>query len=669
MGYAPELGYAATVLAFGGSLYAAMTAAAGGHWGGPELAASGRRALLAVAGLTTAAVVALLYSLVTHDFGLQYVWQTSSRATPLLYQITALWGGQAGSLLFWSWLLATLASLAAWRHWRADAVLLPWFTAITAAVIGFFLFLVAFVTNPFERLGVLPADGNGLNPLLQHPGMAFHPPALYLGFTAMTIPYAFAMAALITRQTDATWIQVTRRWLLAAWLCLSIGLALGGRWAYDVLGWGGYWSWDPVENAALMPWLAATAFVHSVIIQERRGMFRVWNMVLIILVFSLTIIGTFLTRAGLVASVHAFAQSPLGPYFLVFTAAIVIGSLLLLWRRLPDLRSQAVVESLVSRESAFLLNNLLFMGAVFAVCWGSLVPMVSEVLANQRVSVGPPYFNRVAVPMLWLVLLLMGIGPLVAWRRSDPHRLWQSVWPPALTSLVITVALFLLGVRQWFAIVGLAAAIFAMIVTLVEFWHGTRMRMRRGEDPLTALARLVGRNRRRYGGYLVHIGVVLLALGVIGSSVYRVEAEQTLTPGQTLRIGGFELTNRGLRSDAAPDKEAVSADLSVTRDGASVATLSPHRDTYYQRADQPVTVPAVLHRPLEDVYTLLATYDPASQQITVRALVVPLISLVWFGLAVVVMGTIVAAWPDAREQRAMNAELARLLVSTEVQPV
>ncbi len=656
-----ELGYLAVALALGMTLYAALASVVGARRRLGELVASGRRAMLAAAGLTTVAVAVLVYSFLAHDFSIQYVWQTSSTTTPLFYLLTGLWGGQAGSLLFWSWLMAVFTALALLRPWRADAALLPWFTAIAAGVTGFFLLLVTFVANPFERLTVVPPEGNGLNPLLQHPGMAFHPPSLYLGFTGMVIPYAFAMAALVARRTDAGWIHASRRWMLVAWAFLSIGLSLGGRWAYDVLGWGGYWGWDPVENAAFMPWLAATAFLHSVMVQERRGTFKVWNMALVILTFGLVITGTFLTRAGLVSSVHTFAQSDIGPYFLVFTAVVLVGSIVLLWRRLPDLASEERVDHVVSRESAFMANNLLLMGALFAVFWGTLFPLFSELVTDQRVTVGAPYFNRVVIPIFGALILLMAIGPLVGWRRGDPARLGRALVRPLVASLAITAGLWLLGVRQWIAVVGFGICIFALLVTLIEIARGVRARMRRGEGVVGATTALFGRNRRRYGGYVVHVGIILLAIGVIGSNVYQLEADRTLALGETMAIGAYTLTNRGLAVENAADKQMVHARLDITANGRPLGLLSPRKDVFRLREGQPMTIPGVMRRPLEDLYTLLGSFDPDSQQVTLKVYVNPLIGCVWLGMIVLVAGTLVAAWPDAHEAKVMNAELERLV--------
>jgi len=656
-----ELGYLALVLAWAAAVFAAFSSSVGATYGMGRLVASGRRALLAAAGLSTVAVGALLVAFARHDFSIAYVWQTSSTTTPPFYLVTAVWGGQSGSLLFWSWTLALFAATAIARRWRADAALMPWFTAVCGAVLGFFLTLTAFVANPFERLTVLPFEGNGLNPLLQHPGMAFHPPMLYLGLTGLTIPYAFAMAALLARRTDAGWILASRRWTLVAWAFLSIGLALGARWAYDVLGWGGYWGWDPVENAAFMPWLAATAFLHSVMVQERRGMFRVWNMVLMILTFGLVIIGTFLTRAGLVASVHSFAQSDIGPYFLVFTAVLLVGSLALLWTRLSYLRSDGVIDAVLSRETAFLANNVVFMGALFGVFWGTLFPLVSEIVTGQRVTVGPPYFNRVVLPVLWVALLLMAVAPAVGWRRARAALVARALRGPAAVAALLGVALVALGVRQPVALVAFTTCAFALLTTLAEMARAARARMARGEAPHAAVGTLFRRNRRRYGGYVVHLGVVLLAAGVVGSNVYQQETERTLAVGETLRVGAYRLTYEGLRVTEAADRRSVAAVLQVRRDGRVLGSVLPRRDVFRLREDQPMTIPAVMSRPLEDVYTMIGVIDPDTERVTVKAVVNPLIGFVWLGMIVLVAGTLVAAWPDGSEARVMNAELRRLL--------
>jgi cytochrome c-type biogenesis protein CcmF len=662
-GFTPlaELGQLALVSALALTGYAVVASAFGAARNQARLIESGRRAMLAAAAVASLAMGCLLVAFVVGDFSIKFVWQTSSSTTPALYLFTGVWGGQAGSLLFWSWLMAVFTAVALLGRWRADQALLPWFTAVAAFVTGFFLLLVVFKANPFERLAVIPPEGNGLNPLLQHPGMAFHPPALYLGFTGMTIPFAFAMAALLSGRTDAGWIQASRRWMLVAWAFLTIGLALGGRWAYDVLGWGGYWGWDPVENAAFMPWIAATAFLHSVMIQERRGAFKIWNMALIILTFSLVIVGTFLTRAGLVSSVHSFAESDIGGWFLIFTTIMILGSLVLLWWRLPILKSDSQIEHPFSREGAFMANNLLFMGALFAVFWGTLFPLFSEILTDQRVSVGAPYFNRVAMPIFGMIVLLMAVGPLVGWRQADPARVGRALLRPALASLLVILALAILGVRRPVALIGFGVSVFAGLVTLVEIARGVRARMRRGEAAHLAFVRLVGRNRRRYGGYCVHVGIALLGVGVVASNLYQLDLDRSLALGESVEVGPYSLRFEGLEASTTPDSEIIAARLAVSRDGRPVTTLLPRKQVFRLREDQPRTIPSVYARPSADLYALLGSFETSPERATLKLYLNPLISLVWWGLIVLVAGTLTAAWPDGAEARVLDAELSRLL--------
>jgi cytochrome c-type biogenesis protein CcmF len=656
-----DLGNLALVLAWAAAVFAAAASSTGAVRSEPRLTASGRRGLTAAAALGTLAVAALAVLLQVHDFSVEYVWQVSSTTTPVLYLLAAIWGGQAGSLLFWSWLLALWSLAACTLRWRTDAALMPWFVAVVAAVLAFFLGLTAFVANPFQRLAVLPLEGSGMNPLLRHPGMALHPPMLYLGFTGLTIPFAFGMAALLSRRLDAGWILASRRWTLIAWAFLTIGLALGARWAYDVLGWGGYWGWDPVENAALMPWIAATALAHSVIVQERRGMFRIWNLFLLILTYGLVVVGTFLTRAGLVSSVHSFARSEIGPAFLLFTAVLVIASLALLWLRLGDFRGDPKMDALVSREGAFLANNLVFMSALFAVFWGTLFPLVSELVTGQRVTVGAPYFNRVVLPVLWLAILLMGVAPVIGWGRRRGALVARSLRTPVLLSALSAVLLFAVGIRVPVALAAICTCIFAIVVAVLELRRAVGARMARGEPLLTAALRLTARSRRRTGAHVAHLGIALLAIGVVGSNIYQSQAESSLAVGQVLQVGDYSLTYRRLRTEVTGDKQSILADLDVRRAARALGAISPRRDVYASQADQAVTVPAILHRPLEDVYAILGTVDPDSGRITVRAFETPLISLVWLGMSVLVVGTVAAAWPDRREKDRLEAGTRRYL--------
>lgn len=672
-----DIGLWATVLAFACAVYAVAAAVYGGQRKRPAWVESARNAAAAVWPLLTLAALSLIASLVRGDFHMAYVADTSSRAMPTFLKVTALWGGQNGSLLFWSWLMSAFAFGVMLRKWSRDRALMPYVIAVTMITQAFFIGLVLFFANPFARLwqtasgdvvqavlapaGTLPfraADGNGLNPLLRHPGMILHPPMLYLGFVGFTIPYAFAMAALITgAHTSDTWIRTTRRWTLAAWLFLSLGLLLGGRWAYDVLGWGGYWGWDPVENSAFLPWLTGTAFLHSVMIQEKRGQLKVWNMILIILTYCLVILGTFITRTGVISSVHAFARSEIGMPFFVFVGAALVISLGLLLSRWESLKSENQLDSLLSRESAFLLNNLLFMGITMAVFWGTFFPIFSELFTGTKITVGPPFYNRVTGPQFAALVLLMGVGPLVAWRRASARALGRLLWLPTATALVLAGLLLLLGVGIPGAVLGFAITEFTAATTLGEFWRGVRARQRSaGEPPLVALSRLIGRNRRRYGGYLIHLGVVLVAVGVIGSHFFQKESQGTLGRGQSLNVAGYTLVYEGFHeSPPQPGNDLIQdvATVGLYRDGQRLATLQPHRD-FYQTTQETMTPPALYAAKMgtEDVYLLLVGWEQLGQtSASFKVYINPLVNFIWLGGFVFILGTLVAAWPDPAEER------------------
>jgi cytochrome c-type biogenesis protein CcmF len=582
-------------------------------------------------------------------------------------KVTALWGGQEGSLLFWSWLMSAFTTAVTLRKWDRDREFLPWVIVVSLVTLVFFLFLIIAFENPFTRYWVLPngsiaaamfqpaggtlfqpQDGSGLNPLLRHPGMIIHPPMLYLGFVAFVIPYAFAIAALITGRTDDRWIRITRRWTLWAWLFLSLGLVLGGRWAYDVLGWGGYWGWDPVEIAAFMPWLTGTAFLHSVMIEEKRGMLKHWNMVLVILTYSLVIFGTFLTRSGVLSSVHAFAQSAIGPSFFIFIGVTFITSMVLLFRRWGDLKAEAQMTSLLSREALFLLNNLLFMGILIVCFWGVIFPIISELFTGQKVTVGPPFYERATAPLFAGLLFLMGIAPLSAWRHSTAKTLGRAIWKPFIASLAVVVFALVFGVRSWAALMGFWLAGFVAAVTLYEFWRGAMARHRKsGENFFVALWRLAGRNRRRYGGYLIHLGVVLMAIGIIGIEIFQVETQGTIPQGGELSLGDYSIRYDRLDIfDTDDNRNVARATLSIFKNGEYVGELNPRRDFFYD-SQQPMTIPGVRSTIEDDFYVLLVDWLPVSTQgATFKLFHNPLINWLWFGGFVFIFGTFVAAWPD-----------------------
>jgi cytochrome c-type biogenesis protein CcmF len=524
----------------------------------------------------------------------------------------------------------------------------------------FFLGLSLFVENPFMRM--TPAlDGNGLNPLLRHPGMIIHPPMLYLGFTGFTIPYTFAMAALMTGKLDDGWIRTTRRWTLAAWLFLSLGLILGGRWAYDVLGWGGYWAWDPVENASFMPWLAGTAFLHSVMIQEKRNMFKMWNMFLIILTYCLLIYGTFIVRSGVISSVHSFAQSAIGPLFFGFIAVMFVFSAYWLTKRRDELKSPNHLHSLLSREAAFLFNNFVILGILFATFWGTNYPIISELFTGEKATVGPPFYNKVNGPLFAILLLLMGVAPLTMWYRTSLRRLEIGVRWPALAAVLIVVLLYFLGITNWGALLGFWIVAFSLILTLLEFWKGTRARVRgKGENPWHAFSQLIGRNRRRYGGYWIHVGVLIMAFGIVGSYFFQQETQVRLQRGDSVGLGKYSMTFNGVtRYPGADDLIITEADVSVFYDGELVRTLKP-RTELYTRTMQPMTIPNARSTVSEDFYVLLVNWEETSEDVaTFRVFLNPLINWVWAGGIVFILGTLVAAWPDPADERVNVAARAR----------
>ncbi len=667
------LGASTLILAFALAIYATVASAWGGWKREFQWVESARYALGLVFILLTVSSLALLYLLANLHFEVAYVHNVTNSPMPMYLRLTAWWGGQAGSLLFWSWLMALYAATIAWRDWTRDREFLPWVVMVTALTLAFFLFLDTVIENPFRRLWALPTgeiveallppkgaqlfvpvEGRGLNPLLRHPGMIAHPPALYLGFVGFVIPYAFAIAALITRRVDARWIRLTRRWALVAWLFLSLGLVLGGRWAYDVLGWGGYWGWDPVEIAAFMPWLTGTAFLHSVLIQERRNMLKHWNMVLIILTYSLVIFGTFLTRSGVLSSVHSFAQSGIGPAFFIFIAVTFLASTALLIWRWNDLRSVRPIQSLLSREAMFLYVNLLFL-TILAVCfWGVIYPLLSELFIGEKVTMGPPYYERATGPLFAALLFLMGIGPLAAWGRTRIQQLGKALWLPVAISAVTVAILVWQGMRSPGALLGIALGVLAAAVTVLEFWRGARARQRAVKESFpVALVRLVARNPRRFGGYIIHLGVVFMAIGIVGIEFFQYETQRTLRTGGRLQVKEYVVEYEDLQVFNTNDGRRVArATLKVYKDGELVATIHPRQD-YYILEQQPMTIPGVYSTWEEDLYALLVFWKPITTEgATFKFYHNPLVRWMWFGAWVFVVGTMVALWPQPDPSRA-----------------
>ncbi|MBI4178888.1 heme lyase CcmF/NrfE family subunit [bacterium] len=605
-----------------------------------------RRSLMLSSTLVFAATGILVYAFFVNDFSIRYVASYSSINLPAGYRLAALWAGQEGSQLFWLFVLAVYSSayMAVHRIERGDIH----FHAtgfVLLAVQLFFLIIVNVASDPYTRLDSPPPDGNGLNPLLQHPAMAIHPPMLYTGFVGMTVPFACAMGALITGRLDAAWIKKCRVWTIFSWTILAIGIMLGGRWAYDELGWGGYWAWDPVENASFIPWLTATAFLHSVMIQERRGMLKIWNMSLISLTFLLTIFGTYMTRSGVVASVHSFARQPLlGGIFLAFiglTAVFAFG--LIVWRY-PALKAEHRIESFLSREAVFLFNNVVLLGLAFAVLFGTMFPTFFEMVKGTRISVGPQFFNQVTIPLFLALLILTGIGPTIAWRKSSPGQLLKNFLAPLLGAALAVGLLWAGGVNQPKALAGIGSVVFVLGCLLLEFIRDTRARQRSTKESfLPALVRLMGKNRRRYGGYIIHAGVAVTALGIIASSSYQVHREAELGPGQEMRIERFRLIMRGLTEGRLPNATWVRATVDVFDAEKNIGRIFAEK-RLYEKTEQPHTETGLISRVFYDFYVVLAGWTAEGAAI-LHVYVNPLVSWVWLGGAVLAAGAVLCLWP------------------------
>ena len=645
-----EIGRLALIVAFAIATYAAVASVAGAHLNLPHLRMSARRGALAVFGLATIASIALLYAILSHDFQVSYVYEYSSSDMSIPYLVSSFWAGNAGSLLLWAWMLTMFGAIVVYQTRKQNRELAPYVVSVVMIVTAFFLAMVVFVSDPFHRMAGVPPEGYGLNPLLENPGMIFHPTTLYIGYVGLTIPFAFAVAALITGRLNSQWIRSTRRWTLFAWLFLGLGNLLGAQWAYVELGWGGYWAWDPIENASFMPWLVATAYLHSVMIQQRRGMLKVWNLSLIGLAFVLVIFGTFLTRSGVLSSVHAFGESTLGSYFLAFIIVTIVAFAGLLIYRLPRLKSENRLDSFISRESSFLLNNLLLVGIAFAVFFGTVFPLISEWVRGVKVTVGPPFFNQVTGPIFLALIVLMGICPLIGWRRASRDNLIRNFLSPFIVTVVGGGVLLLAGIRDTFVVLTFSLCLFVVCTIVFEVVRGVRARHRTSsQNYAAALASLVWRNKPRYGGYIVHIGVILIAIGIVASSTYKVEESASLARGESMHIDGYTLTYENMAYYPTASKEVITATLSVYDDsGRKLATMTPAK-TFHENYDQGVTEVAIRSTLKEDLYVILAGWegDVAAFNVFVN----PLVNWMWIGGGVLLLGTVIAVWPDPRDKR------------------
>jgi cytochrome c-type biogenesis protein CcmF len=665
----PELGLAALLAGLAVAVLGAIAGAAASRARAGAWLRSARRAAGAQLALVTLAVAALEYLLVTSDFSVRYVANTSMAASPLRYRIAGLWGALEGSILLWEWLQALFVFLVARRAAALRRELSGYALAVLFVVSAVFLVMMVTVANPFERLPEPALEGRGLNPLLEVTDMLVHPLLLYTGYVGFVVPFAFAIAALLAGRLDATWLTLTRRWTVTAWLFLTAGILYGGWWSYRTLGWGGYWAWDPVENASFMPWLMGTAFVHSVMVQERRPMLKIWNLTLVTLTFALTIFGTFLTRSGVISSVHAFASGAIGPFLLGYLAVILLVSLGLVAWRWDRLGERAELDALLSRESVFLVNNVLLVAFCFTVFVGTIFPLLSEAVTGVKVSVGTPYFNWVSAPILLVTLLLMGAGPLVPWRRGSWAVLGRLLRGPAAVAVAGSIVTWALaGVPPGLVALGFALPYFVVAIVLGEIGRAASGRARAAGEPLPlALGRVLAQNHRRYGGLVVHLGVVLVAIGVATSSVAKVEHEATLRRDETLEVGRYALRFTGLSAVEQPTHLLVRADLQVTDAGRPVGTLRPGQ-RLYAGSTSPFASVAVRYGLTRDLYLILGSFDREGQWAQVRAQIHPMVAWIWLGGGVIVLGGLLALWPERRRLPAAAPARARPVVAGAASP-
>jgi len=619
--------------------------------------------------------IGIVVAFLTDRFDYWYVANYSNRELDTYFKVSGLWAGQRGSLVFWVLLLSLFSVVATYSNRFKNREFMPNVVGVLLSITGFFLVVLLFAdVNPFEKMPFAPADGRGLNPQLQNYWMTIHPPTLYLGFTAFTVPFAFAVSALLNGRLDTRWIVITRRWILLSWFFLANGIIFGMRWAYEELGWGGFWFWDPVENASLLPWLTATAFLHSIQIQENRGMLKIWNMGLVVATFLLTIFATFLTRSGLIESVHTFAENTkIAFIFLAFMGVVTVACIMLIVWRKPMLQSERQIESYLSRESAFLFNNVIFLAAAFAVMFGTLFPLITEGITGQTITVGPPYFNRINLPLGLALLALMGIGPVIAWRKASRRNLVKNFVTPTIVGIAVALCFYLLGARQIMALVTFGLSAFVMTVIVVEFIKGTKARSRiEGEGHLVAFFHLIGRNRRRWGGYIVHVGVVLVFTAFAGAAFDR-ELIQTLEPGESVTIESplghnYTLTYQGLSSARGNNLAAkTTALMAVSEDDKPIGTLTAEKRLYITW-EAPVTEVGIRSRFLEDLYLILESVsdlngafmnDPEAQRATFEVQVNILVGWIWYGGFVITIGGVITMWPSRGSQKNSNKEKLR----------
>ncbi len=644
--------------------YATLASAVGGIKHHLPLVRSAENGVVANFVMVVAASICLWYLLLTDQFQVEYVAGYSTVAMPAIYKFTAFWGGQKGSLLLWALVLCFFAWVVVLQNRHRNRDLMPFTTSVLMATATFFLVLLNFSTNPFETLEMAPGDGNGLNPLLQNGYMVIHPPSLYLGYIGLTVPFAFAMAALMSGRLDTSWIRVTRRWTLVSWTFLTFGVTLGGMWAYEELGWGGYWAWDPVENASFMPWLIASAFLHSVMITEKKGMLKVWNFVLILLAFELSIFGTFVTRSGVISSVHSFALSNIGPFFVVFLALSTLFGLFWIFYRSAELRSEKRMRSFLSREATFLLNNLLFVSICFAIFWGTVFPILSEWVQGEKITVAAPFFNKITLPLGLALLALTGICPLIAWRKSSLKNFRKNFIYPLVGGFLAGVVAVLLGARDLIPLLFFSAAGFVVLTVFFEFYKGARARqvIKPSAFP-TALKDLTLMNKRRYGGFIIHLGVVCVFVGIIASSFFNQEKYFVVSAGEEIQFEGYRIIFQGLQQRKDPEKDVVTAPLDIFRGDKKLGRIEPEKH-FHHKGEQPMTEVSIRSTFKEDLYAVLSAWDDQGK-VTFHFFVNPLVQLIWIGIGIMVCGGVFLLFPDRKPSAAVVRKKPRLEVRDE----
>jgi len=657
------------------ALLGALAVLITGIWGGftrkPGLIRAARYGSYFVFAAMSTAFITMEVALLTHDFSVSYVARVGSRETPTYYTAISLWSSLEGSILFWGWILSAYGALVAFVNRKSGSRLVPFAAGVMGFVGLFFYGLLTGPANPFGTVFPVPANGPGPNPLLQnHPLMGLHPPMLYLGYVGLAVPFSFAIGALLSGKLDDEWIRSTRRWTVAAWAFLSVGIVAGAWWSYEVLGWGGYWAWDPVENASFLPWLTATAFLHSVMVQERRGMLKTWNLSLIIGTFLLTLFGTFLTRSGILDSVHAFTEGVIGPLFLSFIAVVMVASLILIAWRSDRLHSPGSLDAVVSRESMFILNNLLFVAFTFTVLLGTTFPLIVEAANGNRVSVGPPYFNMVSIPIGVLLLFLMGVGPALPWRRTTPEKMKRAFLVPVVVGLIFGLFGFVLGTRNIWPLITFTFAGFVMATIVEEFRKGVSARRRiAGVSAPVALWQILTRNNRRYGGYIVHAGIVVIIVALAISGTWRFEREVTLQRGELMQLGNYGVMFDEVWAEQQEQRFVVGSTFTVFHKGNEVGTMQPSLN-YYPNSQQPIGTPDVRSTLKEDLYVTLMAFDQEEgAHATIRVIVNPAVPWLWIGGMIVALGAILAVMPQRGSGRpaVSAAEIAKEEESAELE--